>query len=330
MAEGKPCAMVTRMDQTLARLSGKTLVLTYILVILGAATRVWDAGMSCPDWPTCYGVLWPFPESLVPGGYVVDGRHYELFQVLLEWGHRLIAMLVGLLAFAIFVLSFKTDRKNTVLVSFLACVLLAIQVKLGAVTVWLENIHWSVALHLGNAMLFMAALMWFRRLVTRPRKVEIQVTPQVIQVSLWVFATLVWGTMLLGALISSSHSGGVCGGLPDCAGTWYPVDWQQMLHMQHRLMAVFVFVFSLGFVILCKKAAKHLHSSIKGAHLLAVGQICLGIFTLYSFQYYPYFYEYLSVLHLAMGTLLWMSAVGILLNVYLGTDGSFHAYRRKI
>jgi cytochrome c oxidase assembly protein subunit 15 len=32
-----------------------TLVSTYILMLLGAYTSAIGAGLSCPDWPTCYG-----------------------------------------------------------------------------------------------------------------------------------------------------------------------------------------------------------------------------------------------------------------------------------
>lgn len=28
------------------------------VVGLGAFTRLVDAGLGCPDWPTCYGHLW--------------------------------------------------------------------------------------------------------------------------------------------------------------------------------------------------------------------------------------------------------------------------------
>ena len=49
-----------------------------IVVILGAFTRLVDAGLGCPDWPGCYGhILWPTEaheivsaEQRFPGGVV--------------------------------------------------------------------------------------------------------------------------------------------------------------------------------------------------------------------------------------------------------------------
>ena len=34
-----------------------------LVILLGAFTRLADAGLGCPDWPTCYGHLW-VPSSI--------------------------------------------------------------------------------------------------------------------------------------------------------------------------------------------------------------------------------------------------------------------------
>jgi heme a synthase len=51
------------------------------LMALGSATRVMNAGLSCPDWPLCYGTLVPSAQMNL--------------QVFLEWFHRLVASSIG-------------------------------------------------------------------------------------------------------------------------------------------------------------------------------------------------------------------------------------------
>ena len=44
----------------LARLAWFVALLTFCLVMFGAFVRLSNAGLSCPDWPTCYGQMtWP-------------------------------------------------------------------------------------------------------------------------------------------------------------------------------------------------------------------------------------------------------------------------------
>ena len=41
--------------KALRRATGLALLLTYAVIVLGAWVRATGSGLSCPDWPTCYG-----------------------------------------------------------------------------------------------------------------------------------------------------------------------------------------------------------------------------------------------------------------------------------
>ena len=69
----------------------KIAIATLLLMAVGSATRVMNAGLACPDWPLCYGQLVPTQQMNL--------------QVFLEWFHRLDASLIGLSTLALVGLS---------------------------------------------------------------------------------------------------------------------------------------------------------------------------------------------------------------------------------
>lgn len=314
-------------------LATATLVLTYILIVVGGATRVYDAGMSCPDWPHCYGLWWPWPESRVialthPEGYVVAGQHFAWWQVFLEWSHRGLAAIVGFGILGLLALAWPTRQPRRVWVALAAVsVLLALQISLGGLTVLKSNVNWSVAAHLGTAMILLSAIAWLRRAVAighapvAPLKVA-----AVFNIALPAMALLVWVTMVVGGMVSSSHAGGLCGGLPSCAGAWWPNDTFQQYHMLHRFLALLTFAAAAGLVVAAARLGQPQPLPRLAKHIfhVVVGQALLGVLTLYSFSHYPSLYYPLSILHLAWGTVLLLGAVGALLTLRYGTAGRFH------
>lgn len=284
--------------------------LTYVLIVFGSAVRVTDSGMACPDWPLCYGQWLPFPEPA--SGYIVDGQHYTWWQVSLEWGHRLLAAVVSFLLLGVAVAAVVWRKQYPQLVKWvwLPLVILAVQIKLGGLTVFLSNIHWSVALHLGGAVLVLSSLLW----LVRP-----QAAPALPKLAWWglaAFAVAVFITMLMGAMVSAGHFGGVCGGLWVCLGSIWPDDFGQQFHMKHRFMAVISLILCVIWVVLIKRTAPGWRFPMLLVKSILAVQVLLGIITLYSFTHYPQFYPLLSVSHLAVAVLLfsasWAALIGVL------------------
>lgn len=286
--------------------------------MLGGATRVFDAGMSCPDWPTCYGQWMPFP--------VDPTIEYSNFQVFLEWSHRLIASIVGFFVLAVMFYAFKARQDKAVWrVAVTGFILISIQVLLGGLTVHLSNINWSVALHLGTAMLFFGSMIALRRVASQTKRKQLKVSRKW-QITLWLFTLFVFCTMLLGAMVSSSYAGGSCGGLLSCMGSWLPTeDFNQLLHMKHRYMAFATLALAVLLIIFGKRESDTVRKTAKGLKILVGIQVIIGITLLYSFQNYAQAYHALSVFHLAWGSLVFMACVGAMVKVYTGEEGNFHS-----
>ncbi|MCT7978179.1 COX15/CtaA family protein [Laspinema olomoucense] len=130
------------------RLVWKIAIATLLLMAVGSATRVMNAGLACPDWPLCYGKLVPTQQMN--------------FQVFLEWFHRLDAGLIGLSAIALAGLSWWDRRELPGWLPFAstgALGLIVFQAVLGGLTVT-ELLRFDiVTAHLGTALLFFTTLL---------------------------------------------------------------------------------------------------------------------------------------------------------------------------
>jgi heme A synthase len=299
------------------RLASLTLLLTFLLIVIGATVRVFDAGMACPDWPACYGQWIPFP--------VPEGSPYSTFQVLLEWGHRFLAMIVGFCLIGLLVLAVRHRKENRRVfkLTVLSAVVLAIQIKLGGVTVWLSNENWTVALHLGNAMIFYGALLLTLMAASRAPDSKGLAVSQRGRAALWAFLGLVYLTMLMGAMVSSSHAGAACGGLFSCEGSWLPTaDMLQLLHMKHRYLAALTILAAAAVFVLSFAEGREYRVSARVLVGALAFQVLVGVVLLYSFSHYGQYYQALSVFHLAWGTVLFTMALSAVAKTAIGAKGT--------
>ncbi len=126
----------------------KLAIATLLLMAVGSATRVMNAGLACPDWPLCYGTLIPTAQMNL--------------QVFLEWFHRLDAALIGCGAIALVILSWwqrqHLPRWQPILAT-VALGLIVFQGVLGGLTVT-ELLRFDiVTAHLGTALLYFTTLL---------------------------------------------------------------------------------------------------------------------------------------------------------------------------
>ncbi len=234
------------MTRRFTRLAWAAATVTYLLIVLGAIVRITGSGMGCGEhWPLCNGRLFPPLDDL---------------GTLIEWNHRLAAALVSVFVVALAGYAWWLKRgvgRGAWGVShraaFVAIGLLVLQVAIGAITVKLSLPPWTVILHLGTAMLLLAALL----MATRGRRLTpgasrgIQGAPSSPRSRAGlVAAALGFVTVLLGALTANLGAASACLGFPLCNGEILPDgNYLEHIHWTHRLLAYTLFGYTLWWAI---------------------------------------------------------------------------------
>lgn len=215
---------------------------TFIQIVLGAVVRLTGSGISCPDWPLCYGLWFPTPAKLAALG----GIDYSFAQVMFEWTHRFnAAVVVGPLTLALALLAWRRRRDIAGLwpISIAALVVLLVQGGLGGFTVLDRNSPWSVAVHLSVALVFLALLVWACLSTYGPP--EERRGRAGVLVAAGALAAL--ATMASGAMMAKSGATLACDGWPLCDGALLPdlSDPLIRLHFSHRILALLTVVLVL-------------------------------------------------------------------------------------
>ncbi|MBS9405569.1 COX15/CtaA family protein [Halomonas sp. TRM85114] len=217
----------------LAALSLIGVFFTVTVVLVGAWTRLVDAGLGCPDWPGCYGEL-VVPDAERALIHSPDAP-LENFKAWVEMTHRYLASSLGLLVIALLLLGARLRG----VAGYPWCVSLAllgmilIQGAFGAFTVTLKLWPQVVTLHLLGGLSVMLLFLWLHlRLRRLARGEQPMVRPRRLS-PLWVAAVLLLFLQLaLGGWVSSNYAGIACQGFPACNGQWWPdTDWSEGFHL---------------------------------------------------------------------------------------------------
>jgi heme A synthase len=277
---------------------------TLALITLGGVVRITGSGLGCgDDWPLCHGALIP-PLDL---------------PTLIEYGHRLAASVVSLLVLLLLVVAWTRHRKEPALrgPATVAAVLLAFQVLLGAVTVWLHLLAASVVLHLATAMILLAVLVVAsvrsEAEGTLPRAGTSDPGAGARSASIArVAVALGFATLVAGGLVANLHAGPACRGFPLCNGALLPAaDRQVVVHWGHRLLAftlltvlAVTFARARGADVGGDLRARRVRRLSACALALALAQV--GLAASMVLLHLP---AILRGLHLALGALLWIVLV---------------------
>jgi cytochrome c oxidase assembly protein subunit 15 len=139
------------------RLAWAAAALAFAIVVFGAFVRLSNAGLSCPDWPTCYGrAAWPTQASEIVDTSASAIRALEPHKAWREQVHRQLAGSLGML---ILVLALVAARKRPrgVLAIGGAAALVAISIPLYIGHYYVAAAALALA---GEAILLAGAIRW--------------------------------------------------------------------------------------------------------------------------------------------------------------------------
>jgi cytochrome c oxidase assembly protein subunit 15 len=289
----------------------------FAMVVLGGVTRLTGSGLSMVKWEPITGVLPPtskaqwtevfelyqeFPEYKVKN----TGMSLEEFKSIfwLEYAHRVLGRLIGLVFFVplVFFIATGRVRKSLVPKLVLMFVLGALQGLLGWYMVksgLVQDPHVSqyrLTAHLGLAFAIYVYMLWVALDLLYPRAAEsLSRRRPKYRLLAGSISLLIFVTALSGGFVAGTHAGFAYNTFPTMAGQWIPHGmfayeplWRNFfenlttIQFDHRVLATLVFSLILAFWWISRKVSAPYRLRI-GIHLLLVMaclQVTLGISTL--------------------------------------------------
>ncbi|MGE0614035.1 MAG: heme A synthase [Bacteriovoracia bacterium] len=280
-----------------------TLGFTYLLMVWGNIVSSTGSGLACPDWPLCHGTITPPARP----------------DIILEWGHRLLAATTTTLILISLVWAWRLSRKSSgenplgkaTLKRSLGSILglLAIQIPLGGLTVYLglsviaSTVHLVIAhVVLGLIILLACALTWKEGLAL-PRT-QPSLTKLSKYATMAVFGILI--QIALGGLVRHSGFGLACPLFPNCQpDSFFPTPFiaSTALAFLHRWWGVLLAVL---FLLMAREGQRTMRGPLENignlprlanaTTVLVLLQIGLGVATVFSALH-----THMRALHAAIG-----------------------------
>lgn len=203
-----------------------TMVFAFVVIVLGAYTRLSDAGLGCPDWPGCYGKLLGVPDTeadIAQANSEFD-RAVEIGKAWKEMIHRYFAGTLGILVLIVSLLLFKRDQRGErhILFGSVLASLLIFQALLGMWTVTWQLKPIAVMGHLlgGFAVFNLLGWQWLRTL-SFSQLSEVRQSSGLFALGILAIVVLT-GQIALGGWVSSNYAALACVDFPTCQQQWWP------------------------------------------------------------------------------------------------------------
>ncbi len=260
-----------------------------VIVFSGAAVRLTSSGLGCPDWPRCYGKVYPPLQS----------------HAMIEFGNRALSGLVTIAVFAaaIGAMRRRPFRRDLAVWAWLLPIGALSQAVLGMFTVESELQYGWVMAHFGLSMVMMiaaVALVWRAKYEPGSRAAS---TDAVSTWSIRALVPLTFAALLTG--VFTTAAGPHAGGEPGEVARWEPrggesLEW--VVNRHGRVADVLGIAAIAVFVILWRR-----HAPRELRMKSAIFAVLIGVQGLIgSIQWQEQLPEFLVWLHVVFATLSWV------------------------
>jgi heme o synthase len=287
------------------KLAAATVVTTFLLVTLGVVVRATNSGVACPTWPGCFeGQFLPRPD--------------QGFQVWLEWTHRTVAALIGLLIIAMALVALRShrDRPSILWPSVIAVALVGFQAWLGRETVRLGNTGESVTAHLAAAMALIGLLVFVLVRSLYPARIGGRGSSQRFTLLATFGALATYALLLFGSHVTAASAWNVFPDWPLMNGTPFPALTADAVvaHALHRWVAVIVGLIVVAIAVVAWRMQRGRPAvvalAVSAAILYPIQSVVGGLQVLTNLS------EWTQTLHVALGTAIWALMSGLAVASY--------------
>lgn len=302
------------------------------MILLGAYTRLTDAGLSCPDWPNCFGFI-TAPHTPTQIQSVAENYPLVPLNVKKAWTemtHRYFAMSEGILILILVISMLRQNKSHyfkTTFICFGLLALLGLQVVLGMLTVTEKLKPIIVLSHLLTGLSILSFLWWlYLDLQLQPRSIQ---NHNQVSLKPWIWGAffIIVSQITLGGWVSTHYAGLACIDFPYCNGNLIPkMQWGQLnsdlisIHMLHRFGAFITgtYFFVLALFLLKRPAYQRLGFGILALIIL---QITLGILNVIWLR--P---VWIALFHHAMAILLLLTTLTLLIKAHAESQDNRYVF----
>ncbi|WP_100658516.1 COX15/CtaA family protein [Alteromonas flava] len=281
-----------------------SILLALVVIVLGAYTRLTDAGLGCPDWPGCYGHL-TVPKTdahVAAANAAFPERPVEAEKAWNEMVHRYFAAALGFFILVIAVIAFM--KRNFHRPLKLPLVLLGLVIFQGMLGMWTVTLNLLPAVVMGHLLggftvLSCLFLLYLRLTPYRIPGGDPHLKPLAKFAALGIVVLVC--QIALGGWTSANYAALACTEFPICEGNWterldfigaftippaenyefgaHDYGERMTMHIMHRIGALVTFIYLCWLALaLYKRASSNMIKSLVVLMVCVLGvQVLLGV-----------------------------------------------------